>query len=490
MSASLKKMETRSAELRASMNDDMGDTKSGAARTPSPSPPKRGPSASGRSGSNLRVTRNGSGATVTPGGADMSQLALDHDEIRARYEDALKENESLRADAKRRLESYTRREKRYQEEAEELRAEISRIGKAKPQEEASLMGQLRTDHRQVMEGIETLQKKTSSVLQEQEKDLLRAFRARLYDVQIELEVERSKKDDGSIEWIERTRTLGKELDWSREEALRLDRVNRHLTKESARLKAQLKSQEDDRDFLVRQMLALKKENARLKPSADKAARERAVAGALEAIPQGRPATAGVAAGSSGLGGAARLGSAPAGGARRGASAAELVEGDEPGSLATQERLKELRDRAAENEARYREIVAKLKRLLEVERRNLRAVRAAHAQDLESRTELEALLRACVQDVKHEIGLQRQQSAGGKGSSSSFGASSASKHREVGLGDFGPQERERVMELLLSQERVVTLLYERTFPDRPHELLPAESAELREGEELGIDDPGL
>ena len=187
-----------------------------------------------------------------------------------------------------------------------------------------------------------------------------------------------------------------------------------------------------------------------------------------------------------------------------------MEGDEPGSLATQERLKELRDRAAENEARYREIVAKLKRLLEVERswsltqnpnpdpdpkpdpdqverRNLRAVRAAHAQDLESRTELEALLRACVQDVKHEIGLQRQQSAGGKGSA--FGASSASKHREVGLGDFGPQERERVMELLLSQERVVTLLYERTFPDRPH-ALPAEAAELREGEELGVDDPGL
>ena len=46
-----------------------------------------------------------------------------------------------------------------------------------------------------------------------------------------------------------------------------------------------------------------------------------------------------------------------------------------------------------------------------------------------------------------------------------------------------------MELLLSQERVVTLLYERTFPDRPH-ALPAEAAELREGEELGVDDPGL
>ena len=41
--------------------------------------------------------------------------------------------------------------------------------------------------------------------------LLRAFRARLWDVQFELENERSKKDDGALEWIEKTRTLGKPL---------------------------------------------------------------------------------------------------------------------------------------------------------------------------------------------------------------------------------------------------------------------------------------
>ena len=40
--------------------------------------------------------------------------------------------------------------------------------------------------------------------------MLRAFRARLYDVQLELERERSKKDDGAVEWIERSRSLGKE----------------------------------------------------------------------------------------------------------------------------------------------------------------------------------------------------------------------------------------------------------------------------------------
>jgi hypothetical protein len=60
-------------------------------------------------------------------------------------------------------------------------------------------------------------------------------------VQIELERERSKKDDGAVEWIEKSRTLGKELDWSREEALRLDRSNQQLASESARLKAQVGS---------------------------------------------------------------------------------------------------------------------------------------------------------------------------------------------------------------------------------------------------------
>ena len=119
-------------------------------------------------------------------------------------------------------------------------------------------------------------------------------------------------------------------------------------------------------------------------------------------------------------------------------------------------------------------MAKLKRLLEVERRNLRAVRSAHAKDLESRTELEALLRACVQDVKHEIGLQRQAASGVVASGSGARAS-----REVGIGEFGPQERERVMELLLSQERVVTLLYKGTFPARPQDAVfpaPGSTAE--------------
>ena len=109
--ASVRKMEALSASLRANMTEDVSDIK----RTPSPSPPKRDTGRT-RATSGMRKSRGGS-ADGQPS-VDHSQLAFDYDEIRARYEDVLKENESLRADAKRRLESYTRREKKYQDEVE------------------------------------------------------------------------------------------------------------------------------------------------------------------------------------------------------------------------------------------------------------------------------------------------------------------------------------------------------------------------------------
>ena len=53
-------------------------------------------------------------------------------------------------------------------------------------------------------------------MQEQERDLLRAFRARLFDVQTELEKEKSKKDDGAGAWIEKSRQLEAEVEWAKE----------------------------------------------------------------------------------------------------------------------------------------------------------------------------------------------------------------------------------------------------------------------------------
>lgn len=75
--------------------------------------------------------------------------------------------------------------------------------------------------------------------------------------QTELEKEKTRKDGGDSAWIERTRRTEAELDWAKEMADRLDRVNQGLSRENVRLKGQFKSQEDDRKFLIKQLVAIK-----------------------------------------------------------------------------------------------------------------------------------------------------------------------------------------------------------------------------------------
>ena len=260
-----------------------------------------------------------------------------------------------------------------------------------------------------------------------------------------------------------------------------------------------KSHEGDRELLARQMLTLKKaptitpsSPARRRPaeisSAEIAPREvpevRAMVAQenarLKRALEMRPASASAAP-------------APAPAPSLGPSGASepnlrlALDSDGNGDLNAAQRISELTTRQAEAESRYREVVARLKRLLEVERRNLRAVRQAHARDLQSRTELEGMLRACVDDVRRELAARSSKPG-------SRPASSACGPRESNA-EMAPADRERVLELLLSQairrdlaeicppprrvpnhahqtpsaaasqERVVTLLYDRTFPPR-------------------------
>lgn len=126
------------------------------------------------------------------------------------------------------------------------------------------MTHLKSMQSQILKNVELVQDRTAKILQEQERDLLRAFRARLFDVQTELEKEKSKKDDGAGAWIEKSRQLEAEVEWAKEVADRLERVNQTLAQENSRLKSQFTSQEEDRNFLIKQLVAVKKDNARLR----------------------------------------------------------------------------------------------------------------------------------------------------------------------------------------------------------------------------------
>ena len=329
---------------------------------------------------------------------------------------------SLEKDLERRQESYVARERAYKTRIEELEEELKfqRQEKTGWMKSDAKMFKLKSMQGQIVKNVELVQDRTSRVLQEQERDLLRAFRARLFDVQTELEKEKSKKEDGAGAWIERSRKLEAEVEWAKEVADRLERVNQTLMTDNSRLKSQFASQEEDRNFLIVQLVNVKKENAQLKAEYSAIENENA---SLQV--QMKKMEDDIAANIAN---------------RHGNNKATMGGADGGSNFA--------------NDERYKEINARLRRLLSDERRALTHVRANYAQELRSRTEMEMLLRQCVDDVRKEIALKTMTMGASRGNSRQTTGTVTGTSGAVTVAAFNQSDRERTLELLLSQERVI------------------------------------
>jgi len=281
-------------------------------------------------------------------------------------------------------------------------------------------------HKSVVAGLECIQNNTSKILQDQEKDLMRAFRARLQDVSRDLEAQRGRKGEHSTELQVRHRRVVAELHEAQELAQTFDKKNQQLTAENQRLQERLRTREDDRQALLRELVLARKEAARLKASIKEGAGAAAEEGAKEEEPERKSFTQ---------------------------------------KQIDQARLQSTHNKQYEREVAYREAVAKLKRMVESERQSVRALKAQQVELLQQRTELEVLMRQCLDDVKAE--LARTTAAPLPGADGSPGGSPGA----VQLNQLGAADRERVLELLLSQQRVVQLLYTKTFPGQ----LPGQEA---------------
>ena len=366
---------------------------------------------------------------------------------------------TLESDLKRRQEAYLKREKNDADRIAELSKQLERATAERKSwmKEDKRVSLIKNMHSKIMKNIDHVQGTTARILQEQERDLLRAFRARLFDVQAELEKERSNKDDGSAALIEKNRQYEKDLDWAKEMADRLERVNQSLGKENARLKSQFKTQQDDREFLIKELVTVRKDNERLRQECTRlrdSMQEKDEALQLaekrgRAMPGGMSDSTPVLPPANG-----RASRGVSGGKARPASAMNASTGAD--------------------KAKYKNIIQRMKVLLERERRNLQRARKSYEREVNQRTELEIFLRQCVQQVQSEISRRRNEliatdpvppehRMGGDKAKRGARSPVGDDGEEVPLSEFSAADRERVMELLLSQERVVSLLYQRTFP---------------------------
>merc|ERR1712060_970041 len=116
-------------------------------------------------------------------------------------------------------------------------------------------------------GLECIQNNTGKILQDQEKDLMRAFRARLQEVSKDLEAQRSRKGEGETQLLARHRRVVAELHEAQELAQTFDKKNQQLAAENQKLQEKLRTREDDRQALLRELVLSRKEAARLKAQA-------------------------------------------------------------------------------------------------------------------------------------------------------------------------------------------------------------------------------
>ena len=128
---------------------------------------------------------------------------------------------------------------------------------------------LRSQHSVIQSALGSLQQRTARILHDQERELIRAFRLRLSEVSAELAEERKRSESGSAEWVARCRKLSEELDWLKELTEKLTAENRDMTKEARRMRKQMRVHEEDREFLIQQLVSAKKDAARLRQQLDK-----------------------------------------------------------------------------------------------------------------------------------------------------------------------------------------------------------------------------
>jgi hypothetical protein len=275
------------------------------------------------------------------------------------------------------------------------------------------VGSIRGVQDNIVKELDQIQQSTSFMLQDQEKELMRAFRARLTDLTRELETQQSKKGDYSAELQARHRRVLSELHLSQELAQDFDKKNQRLQQENQKLQEKLRTREDDRQCLMREVMGAKRELAKLKQVE---ARVTAVEGTAEA---------------------------------QNASANPSAKAVDQAKLQSSENL------AYKKELKYREAIKEIKRSVDTTSLEAKQLQKRLQQMFAETPRLAVLLRKFVDEVKANVSRRRPTPAPGAPGAPPPGVIPDSS---VSIHEFTQRDGERVMELVLSQREAVQLLY--------------------------------
>lgn len=335
--------------------------------------------------------------------------------------------------------------------------------------------------------IEGIQDKIKALKEEQEKDIVRKFSTDLNKLKSDIENSKSTKGYSTEELKDRENQLNQHLEVITNIAQRIENENRALMKKNNELKKEYQNQENDRELLLKQLVMLKKENGKIREEIDyynKIIEEKKEEDIDVSIPDSPEKTqkSNQKAATRNLNSRKSTKREHKGVESMRQSAAMFnadpsARLDELGAPSYNQKPQETEE---DKILRYERIIEKLKKTLDFERKNLKNARAQYQSEMNHKTELEDMLKECVVQVQNEI---KQRNRDPKAAAISSLQKKGKKLNSINDVEFSQQDRERVIELLLSQEKVLYLLYEKvsilfTHLHRHSQQMTTKSQELK------------
>lgn len=335
--------------------------------------------------------------------------------------------EVLRHDKQEKEHRYVKRETGYRKLVDELHEELRRDFSLNGEDRKKMEG-IAALHSKIMNSINDIQLKTSKVLLDQEKDIIRFFNNKINEIKKQFEEERIKRGKKDQSYEVKEKQLIAELEWIKDIAQKIDQENHTLMKKHMELKAQYATQENDREILLREVILKKKKNAILKSQIDQYEK------ILEEVSKGKEGE-----------NSSLLQEFPGESVDRN-QGVNASQGDRRSQLfsAGQDRVQ-----TAATEMRTQNIISKLKSSLQREKKKVQQLKTLYIKELESKSTLEKVLRSCIEDIKDDIFTMQKDKT-------------ATKKFNTTNELLDKKDRNGLVEKLINDERILTLIYDKTF----------------------------
>lgn len=174
---------------------------------------------------------------------------------------------SLRRDLDRRVARYEAREATYQNQIRHLEdavvAQHDVLDPHRPVDPDPLRP-VADGHRDLLASLDQVTLRRERVVIERRKDLEQAERARLNIPGKERDALRARNDDRDRNWKTKAMHFEKERDWAHSICRELETLNAGLETQNTDLRARKKAGDEDRTFLISQLAAVQRDNAKCK----------------------------------------------------------------------------------------------------------------------------------------------------------------------------------------------------------------------------------